>query len=101
MEQHIAPQGKGVSLAVRADCPAVGNAGLWLKLFVETYQAVVKLGATPNKGLVFGIGGVEGGNTCRLVVAEYLLVAVVGHAATPHGQHCHKTKYVLDVIHFV
>ena len=52
-----------------------------LQLFVEAHKAVIQLCAAPDEGLVFGIGRVEGGNARRLVVAEYLFVAVVGHPA--------------------
>ena len=81
VKQNIAPQGEGVGLAVGADGPAVGDARLWLQLFVEAHKAVIQLCAAPDEGLVFGIGRVEGGNARRLVVAEYLFVAVVGHPA--------------------
>ena len=63
-----------------------GDTGLWVELLVEAHQAVVELRTAPDEGLVFGVGGVEGGDARRLVVAENHLVAVVGDAATGEKQ---------------
>ena len=82
VEVNVVSEGECVGFAVGTDVPGFGDGGLGLQLLVETNQPVVQLGASPDDGLVFGEGGVEGSDAGRLVVAEYLFVGIVGNTAT-------------------
>ena len=81
VEVYVVAEGEGVVESVAADGPVFGDGWLYLECGVEFDESVVELPADPDDALVFGEGGVEGGDAGAFVVAEYHFVRVVAVAA--------------------